>query len=73
MLINVFEATVHEGMIVAEILLYTALNRKVTLHSYLDTDGECEDFTSWKHKWVHLFGENRPNTLRFWSFMATSV
>jgi hypothetical protein len=58
MLLSLFEATINEGMILAEILLYTALNRKLTLHSYLDSNGECEEFAIWKQKWVHLFGEN---------------
>ncbi len=57
-LLSLFEATVHEGMVVAEILLYTALNKKLTHHSYLDANGECDEFVAWKQKWCHLFGEN---------------
>jgi hypothetical protein len=45
-------------MIVAEITLYTNLNRKLTQHSYLDSEGECREFVSWKEKWFHLFGEH---------------
>lgn len=56
MLVSLFEATVHEGMVVAEILLYTSLNRKLTHHSYLDANGECDEFSAWKQKWCHLFG-----------------
>ena len=64
MLLSLFEATVHEGMVVAEILLYTALNRKLTHHSYLDSHGECAEFAAWKRKWCHLFALPRSSAFK---------
>ncbi|OIW28172.1 hypothetical protein CONLIGDRAFT_634496 [Coniochaeta ligniaria NRRL 30616] len=63
-LLSLFEATVHEGMVVAEILLYTALNRKLTHHSYLDANGECAEFAAWKQKWCHLFALPRSSAFK---------
>ncbi|KAB5584995.1 hypothetical protein GE09DRAFT_1068991 [Coniochaeta sp. 2T2.1] len=65
-LLSLFEATVHEGMVVAEILLYTVLNRKLTTgrHSYLDAQGECAEFAAWKRKWCHLFALPRSSAFK---------
>lgn len=43
-------------MILAEILLYMTLNKKLARHSYLDADGECVEFSGWRQRWSHLFG-----------------
>ena len=56
MLLNVFQPTVQEEMVLAEILLYSIVNRKLARHSYLDSKGECEEFTTWRQRWAHLFG-----------------
>ncbi|RKU48437.1 hypothetical protein DL546_009634, partial [Coniochaeta pulveracea] len=64
LLLKVTEGTVREAMIVAEITLYTNLNRKLTQHSYLDHEGECREFVSWKEKWFHLFARPRSTTFR---------
>ncbi|KAB5578107.1 hypothetical protein GE09DRAFT_1088523 [Coniochaeta sp. 2T2.1] len=66
-LLSLFEATVHEGMVVAEILLYTVLNRKLTTgrhSSYLDAQGECAEFAAWKRKWCHLFALPRSSAFK---------
>lgn len=43
-----------DGMLVAEILLYSVLHQKLSRRSYLDTNGECDEFKAWKQKWNHL-------------------
>lgn len=43
-----------DGMLVAEILLYSTLHQKLARRSYLDKNGECEEFKAWKQKWNHL-------------------
>lgn len=45
-----------DGMLVAEILLYSTLHQKLANQSYLGGGGECKEFISWKDKWNHLLG-----------------
>ncbi|KAI0116769.1 hypothetical protein F4814DRAFT_413900 [Daldinia grandis] len=55
-LLNFYQATMQDGMLVAEILLYSTLHQKLTHQSYLGDGGECKEFLSWKEKWSHLLG-----------------
>ncbi|KAI2777809.1 hypothetical protein F4815DRAFT_279601 [Daldinia loculata] len=55
-LLNFYQATMQDGMLVAEILLYSTLHQKLTHQSYLGDGGECKEFLSWKEKWNHLLG-----------------
>ncbi|KAJ9136692.1 Transcriptional activator of proteases prtT [Pleurostoma richardsiae] len=64
MLLNVFQATVQEGIVLADTLLYVALNRKLAHHSYLGADGECEEFALWKQRWAHLFAQPRSSAFK---------
>ncbi|KAI8958827.1 hypothetical protein F5Y11DRAFT_362348 [Daldinia sp. FL1419] len=53
-LLNFYQATMQDGMLVAEILLYSTLHQKLTHQTYLGDGGECKEFLSWKEKWNHL-------------------
>ncbi|KAI1468983.1 uncharacterized protein F4812DRAFT_450795 [Daldinia caldariorum] len=55
-LLNFYQATMQDGMLVAEILLYSTLHQKLTHQSYLGDGGECKEFLAWKEKWSHLLG-----------------
>ena len=57
-LLNFYRSTMQDGMIVAEIMLYSALHQKLSRRSYLDDSDECEEFLSWKHKWNYLLGKS---------------
>lgn len=46
-----------DGMLVAEIMLYSTLHQKLAHQSYLGNGGECKEFLSWKEKWNHLLGK----------------
>lgn len=63
-LLSFYQATMQEGMLVAEILLYSALHQKLARQSCLGDGGECEEFLSWKEKWNHLIGELLSSTRR---------
>ncbi|XXG95340.1 hypothetical protein Hte_001601 [Hypoxylon texense] len=53
-----------DGMLVAEILLYSALHQKLAHQSYLGDGSECEEFLLWKEKWNHLIGLSTSSMLR---------
>ncbi|KAI1388064.1 uncharacterized protein F4822DRAFT_408500 [Hypoxylon trugodes] len=53
-LLSFYRATMQDGMLVAEILLFSALHEKLAHQSYLGDGGECKEFLSWKEKWNHL-------------------
>ncbi|KAI0509719.1 hypothetical protein F5B22DRAFT_615734 [Xylaria bambusicola] len=49
-----YRATIQDGMLVAEIMLYSTLHRKLLQESYPSDGRECEEFRTWKQKWNHL-------------------
>ncbi|KXJ97063.1 hypothetical protein Micbo1qcDRAFT_5146 [Microdochium bolleyi] len=53
-LLTFYHATMQDGMLVAEILLYSCLHEKLTSQSYVLDGSECEEFLAWKQKWNHL-------------------
>jgi len=53
-LLTFYHATMQDGMLVAEILLYACLHEKLTSQSYVLDGTECEEFLAWKQKWNHL-------------------
>lgn len=63
-LLSFYQATLQDGMLVAEILLYSTLHQKLAHQSYLGDGGECVEFLSWKEKWNHLIGESLSNKHR---------
>ncbi|KAI0173048.1 hypothetical protein GGR52DRAFT_369858 [Hypoxylon sp. FL1284] len=63
-LLSFYQATMQDGMLVAEILLYSTLHQKLAHQSYLGDGGECQEFLSWKEKWKHLIGLSTSSMLR---------
>ncbi|KAI1074763.1 hypothetical protein F5B20DRAFT_562293 [Whalleya microplaca] len=63
-LLSFYQATMQDGMLVAEILLYSTLHQKLDHHPYLGDGGECEEFLSWKQKWSHLLALSTSSMLR---------
>ncbi|KAI0392260.1 hypothetical protein F5Y17DRAFT_365790 [Xylariaceae sp. FL0594] len=63
-LLSFYQATMQDGMLVAEIMLYSILHQKIQQESYPSDGGECEEFRSWKHKWNHLLVLPTSSTLR---------
>ncbi|KAI1810117.1 hypothetical protein GGS20DRAFT_580135 [Poronia punctata] len=53
-LLSFYQATMQDGMLVAEIMLYSILHQKILHESYPSDGGECEEFRAWKQKWNHL-------------------
>ncbi|KAI0811318.1 hypothetical protein GGR55DRAFT_95256 [Xylaria sp. FL0064] len=53
-LLSFYRATMQDGMIVAEIMLYSILHQKLLQESYPSDGRECEEFRSWKQRWNHL-------------------
>lgn len=45
-----------DGMLVAEIMLYSTLHSKLLHESYPSDGSECDEFRTWKQKWNHLLG-----------------
>ncbi|KAI0888515.1 uncharacterized protein GGS22DRAFT_156079 [Annulohypoxylon maeteangense] len=63
-LLSFYEATMQDGMLVAEIFLYSTLHQKLAHQSYLGDGGECKEFLAWKEKWNHLLGLSTSSMLR---------
>lgn len=63
-LLSFYQATMQDGMLVAEIMLYSTLHQKLAHQSYLGNGGECKEFLSWKEKWNHLLGLPTSSMLR---------
>lgn len=55
-ILNHPDATVDDGLILAEILLFSALYYKLGNFPPLDEDGRCEELSAWETKWKHLLG-----------------
>ncbi|KAI0017980.1 hypothetical protein F4780DRAFT_753370 [Xylariomycetidae sp. FL0641] len=53
-LMSFYQATMQDGMLVAEISLYLLLHQKLGGQSYPGDGSECEEFVAWKQKWSHL-------------------
>ncbi|TGJ86614.1 hypothetical protein E0Z10_g2171 [Xylaria hypoxylon] len=49
-----YRATMQDGMLVAEIMLYSILHQKLLRESYPSDGRECEEFRTWKQRWNHL-------------------
>lgn len=69
-LLSFYQASMQDGMLVAEILLYSILHQKLTRRSYLDSGGECEEFKTWKQKWNHLMALSTGSMLRIGYYVA---
>ncbi|KAF3011369.1 hypothetical protein E8E14_008590 [Neopestalotiopsis sp. 37M] len=69
-LLSFYQASMQDGMLVAEILLYSVLHQKLSRRSYLDSNGECEDFRAWKQKWNHLMSLSTASMLRIGYYAA---
>ncbi|KAI1104999.1 hypothetical protein F4804DRAFT_341484 [Jackrogersella minutella] len=63
-LLSFYQATMQDGMLVAEIFLYSTLHQKLAHQSYLGDGGECKEFLAWKDKWSHLLGLSTSSMLR---------
>ncbi|KAI0601220.1 hypothetical protein F4775DRAFT_589908 [Biscogniauxia sp. FL1348] len=63
-LLSFYRSTMQDGMLVAEIMLYSALHQKLVQRSYLDDSDECEEFISWKQKWNYLLALPTSSMLR---------
>ncbi|KAI0535030.1 hypothetical protein GGR58DRAFT_515663 [Xylaria digitata] len=53
-LLSFYQATMQDGMLVAEIMLYSILHQKLLQESYPSDGSECEEFRTWKQRWNHL-------------------
>lgn len=51
------QATMQDGMLVAETILYSDLHQKLSRQSYLGDSGEGDEFVSWRQKWEYLWGK----------------
>ncbi|KAI1846429.1 hypothetical protein JX266_007634 [Neoarthrinium moseri] len=69
-LLSFYQASMQDGMLVAEILLYSVLHQKLARRSYLDANGECEEFKTWKQKWNHLMALSTASMLRIGYYAA---
>ncbi|KAK8068963.1 hypothetical protein PG994_005579 [Apiospora phragmitis] len=69
-LLSFYQASMQDGMLVAEVLLYSVLHSKLRKRSYLDAHGECSEFKTWKQKWNHLMSLPTASMLRIGYYAA---
>ncbi|KAI0454151.1 hypothetical protein F5B21DRAFT_504641 [Xylaria acuta] len=63
-LLSFYQATMQDGMLVAEIMLYSILHQKILQESYPSDGRECEEFRTWKQRWNHLLALPTSSMLR---------
>ncbi|KAI1172199.1 hypothetical protein F4777DRAFT_521815 [Nemania sp. FL0916] len=63
-LLSFYQATMQDGMLVAEIMLYSMLHQKILQESYPNDGRECEEFRAWKQRWNHLLALPTSSMLR---------
>ncbi|PHH55225.1 Transcriptional activator of proteases prtT [Ceratocystis fimbriata CBS 114723] len=63
-LLSFYEATMQDGMLLAEIMLYSVLFQKLGHRPQLDTSGVCLTFDPWKRKWAHLLSLQTASMLQ---------
>ncbi|KAI2633283.1 hypothetical protein GGS21DRAFT_519878 [Xylaria nigripes] len=63
-LLSFYQATMQDGMLVAEIMLYSTLHQKLYDESYPNDGRECEEFRAWKHRWSHVLTLPTSSMLR---------
>ncbi|KAI1735646.1 hypothetical protein F4680DRAFT_434664 [Xylaria scruposa] len=63
-LLSFYQATMQDGMLVAEIMLYSILHQKILQESYPGDGRECEEFRTWKQRWNHLLALPTSSLLR---------
>ncbi|KAI0424481.1 hypothetical protein F5Y09DRAFT_138953 [Xylaria sp. FL1042] len=63
-LLSFYRATMQDGMLVAEIMLYSILHQKLLQESYPSDGRECEEFRTWKQRWNHLLALPTSSMLR---------
>ncbi|KAI1129924.1 hypothetical protein F5Y10DRAFT_237016 [Nemania abortiva] len=63
-LLSFYQATMQDGMLVAEIMLYSVLHQKILQESYPSDGRECEEFRTWKQRWNHLLTLPTSSMLR---------
>ncbi|KAI0186266.1 hypothetical protein EV127DRAFT_439299 [Xylaria flabelliformis] len=63
-LLSFYQATMQDGMLVAEIMLYSVLHQKLLQESYPSDGRECEEFRTWKQRWNHLLALPTSSMLR---------
>jgi hypothetical protein len=56
LLLNLEQATLRDGMLVAEVELFTILHDQFVAKQYLDKEGSSKQIVAWKSKWNHLLG-----------------
>uniref|UniRef100_A0A098DTX4 Zn(2)-C6 fungal-type domain-containing protein n=1 Tax=Gibberella zeae (strain ATCC MYA-4620 / CBS 123657 / FGSC 9075 / NRRL 31084 / PH-1) TaxID=229533 RepID=A0A098DTX4_GIBZE len=55
-ILNFEQTTIRDAMLLAEISLYCTLQKTVCGKPDFTSDGSCEKFTPWNHKWGYLLG-----------------
>ncbi|KAI1827319.1 hypothetical protein F4861DRAFT_493681 [Xylaria intraflava] len=63
-LLSFYQATMQDGMLVAEIMLYSTLHEKIFQEPYSNDGRECEEFRAWKQRWNHLLALPTSSMLR---------
>ncbi|KAH7027215.1 uncharacterized protein B0I36DRAFT_136429 [Microdochium trichocladiopsis] len=54
LLLNFYDASVQDGILLAELFLYSILPTVLEKPPQLDVDGDCNEFAAWRHEWRHL-------------------
>ncbi|KAL5601028.1 hypothetical protein BROUX41_005857 [Berkeleyomyces rouxiae] len=63
-LLSFYEATMQDGMLLAEIMLYAVLFQKLGHRPHMDASGTCLTFDPWKRKWSHLLSLQTASMLQ---------
>ncbi|KAK5457218.1 hypothetical protein LTS15_004999 [Exophiala xenobiotica] len=64
-ILNHPQASIDDGIILAEILLLSVLCEKPRSSLLLDRDGQSRDLAAWEQRWAHLLTSPKATLLRF--------
>lgn len=55
-LLEFYEATILDSVLIAELHLYSTFHQRVSQSAHLQKYGEWGEIDEWKQKWAHVFG-----------------
>lgn len=61
-----------DGIILAEILLFSTLYHNLKQATLLDHDGNCVELQNWKSRWNHLLGKKSNFRMKYGIFQLTT-
>ena len=70
MLLNFYDASVQDGVLLAEVSLYSTFLAVCGKAPQIDADHDCDGFAGWRDEWRHLLGMRGLSFLSMFSLRS---